>query len=309
MRNRIATLVLCSGFALACRTGGEQPNPQPVAAPAVPSRADRLAAITTEQESATNAYYAAVTQALGENKNPSADEWNKAVLQVKQEGKFAEPNVQLYLPRVRQLVDEDATDATAFHAVAWLIDNAGSPQERKELVALLEQRHMLGSPEMESLCSRLGSVAPELVAQLAADSPHPAVRGQASYAMAESLKRDIQMSERVKSSDTQGLEGLKNYLGAEKVAALQTLDADATRKQIEELYERVCKDYADVVVNKGTKRESTLGKQAIAALHELRDLALGRPAPEIAGADLDRVAFKLSDYRGKVVLLDFWGNW
>jgi hypothetical protein len=37
--------------------------------------------------------------------------------------------------------------------------------------------------------------------------------------------------------------------------------------------------------------------------------AVGKPAPEIAGEDLDRKKFKLSDYRGKVVLLDFWGNW
>jgi hypothetical protein len=33
---------------------------------------------------------------------------------------------------------------------------------------------------------------------------------------------------------------------------------------------------------------------------------VGSPAPEIQGVDADGVAFKLSDYRGKVVLLDFW---
>ena len=32
-------------------------------------------------------------------------------------------------------------------------------------------------------------------------------------------------------------------------------------------------------------------------------------APEIEAEDLDGVSFKLSDYRGKVVVLDFWGNW
>lgn len=35
----------------------------------------------------------------------------------------------------------------------------------------------------------------------------------------------------------------------------------------------------------------------------------GNVAPDIAGTDLDGVAFKLSDYRGKVVFLDFWGDW
>jgi hypothetical protein len=33
---------------------------------------------------------------------------------------------------------------------------------------------------------------------------------------------------------------------------------------------------------------------------------IGEPAPEIEGADLTGRHFKLSDYRGKVVLLDFW---
>jgi len=35
----------------------------------------------------------------------------------------------------------------------------------------------------------------------------------------------------------------------------------------------------------------------------------GALAPEIEGQDLDGVPFKLSDYRGKVVMLDFWGDW
>jgi peroxiredoxin len=32
-------------------------------------------------------------------------------------------------------------------------------------------------------------------------------------------------------------------------------------------------------------------------------------APDIEGKDMDGVAFKLSDFRGKVVVLDFWGFW
>lgn len=36
---------------------------------------------------------------------------------------------------------------------------------------------------------------------------------------------------------------------------------------------------------------------------------IGAEAPEIVGVDLDGVEFKLSDYRGKVVMLDFYGDW
>ncbi|HIE71253.1 MAG TPA: hypothetical protein EYP98_14385 [Planctomycetes bacterium] len=45
------------------------------------------------------------------------------------------------------------------------------------------------------------------------------------------------------------------------------------------------------------------------ALVETQKLAVGSVAPEIDGVDIDGVKFKLSDYRGKVVLLDFWGFW
>jgi cytochrome oxidase Cu insertion factor (SCO1/SenC/PrrC family) len=36
---------------------------------------------------------------------------------------------------------------------------------------------------------------------------------------------------------------------------------------------------------------------------------VGQLAPEIEGKDIDGKSFKLSDYRGRVVLLDFWGDW
>ena len=38
-------------------------------------------------------------------------------------------------------------------------------------------------------------------------------------------------------------------------------------------------------------------------------LGVGGTAHDIAGVDLDGEDFKLSDYRGKIVFLDFWGDW
>lgn len=39
------------------------------------------------------------------------------------------------------------------------------------------------------------------------------------------------------------------------------------------------------------------------------DPLVGQAAPEIAGEDIDGIPMRLSDYRGQVVLLDFWGHW
>src|SRR5262249_2914445 len=52
-------------------------------------------------------------------------------------------------------------------------------------------------------------------------------------------------------------------------------------------------------------RPTTYGEAAQIHLRELRDLAIGKPAPEIAGTDLDGRPMKLSDYRGRVVAIYF----
>jgi hypothetical protein len=52
-----------------------------------------------------------------------------------------------------------------------------------------------------------------------------------------------------------------------------------------------------------------LKARAERALFALRNLKIGMQAPEITGKDMEGVAFALSDYRGRVVVLDFWGYW
>jgi thiol-disulfide isomerase/thioredoxin len=42
---------------------------------------------------------------------------------------------------------------------------------------------------------------------------------------------------------------------------------------------------------------------------ETADVSLGGPAPEVEGADLSGRAMRLSEHRGKVVLLVFWATW
>ena len=44
-------------------------------------------------------------------------------------------------------------------------------------------------------------------------------------------------------------------------------------------------------------------------LFELQNLQIGMVAPNIEGTDVDDESFQLADYRGKVVVIDFWGDW
>ena len=64
-----------------------------------------------------------------------------------------------------------------------------------------------------------------------------------------------------------------------------------------EYAKRLAADYADTAAARQSRGEAEVG------------LAVGKLAPDFEAKDADGVAFKLSDYRGKVVVLDFWGYW
>ena len=90
----------------------------------------------------------------------------------------------------------------------------------------------------------------------------------------------------------------------ETIVRLKATDPASATKEVESLLEKVEKEFADISSGRGT-----LGKSAASELNEMRNLGVGKPSPEIAGEDIDGKSFKLSDYRGKVVVVDFWGDW
>ncbi|MEC8652024.1 MAG: hypothetical protein VXY92_05650 [Planctomycetota bacterium] len=55
--------------------------------------------------------------------------------------------------------------------------------------------------------------------------------------------------------------------------------------------------------------DKALAGEITGAINEREQFGIGCTAPDIEGLDLDGVAFKLSDYKGKVIFLDFWGDW
>ena len=110
----------------------------------------------------------------------------------------------------------------------------------------------------------------------------PAVQGQARLALAAFFK---QQSNRARAD-----------------AQKEKLIGDAVK-----LLEEVVANYGDVQAGGGKLGDKA--KEQLAAIKALANLAVGKEAPDIVGPDIDGKEFKLSDYRGKVVLLDFWAHW
>ncbi|SHN33493.1 TlpA disulfide reductase family protein [Chitinophaga sp. CF418] len=72
-------------------------------------------------------------------------------------------------------------------------------------------------------------------------------------------------------------------------------DAVAAEKNFNELDEKI--------------RKSDLGEELLARILKVKKTQEGAPAPDFTQTDVNGKAVKLSDFKGKYVLLDFWASW
>jgi len=118
----------------------------------------------------------------------------------------------------------------------------------------------------------------------------------------------------VRGDDERGLEGLHLLLETSSNRGVQAASlfclakllepSEATREEAFGYYRRLVADYADIEGSRGL-----LAKQAEGALFESEFLQVGLPVPDVTTTDETGASFRLSDYKGKVVLVDFWGFW
>jgi len=161
------------------------------------------------------------------------------------------------------------------------------------------------SPRMKEVCRLLADRyddGEQLLRQIMDRSPDHDTQGMACFSLASNVLEQSKIARAVQ--DEAKRKGYEGWLGKETTERLHAADPNELQARAEKLFERVAADFGDVKSGTGT-----LQARAEASLFELHHLQIGMTAPDIEGKDLDGVAFKLSDYRGKVVVLDFWGNW
>ncbi len=144
--------------------------------------------------------------------------------------------------------------------------------------------------------------------------------GDAGIARLKQLKRLESLDLSWTGISGANLANLAALVGLKRLNAEGTELADDGGKRLHEVLpdtEIVTRTEAEAWVPEESKKRQTTARRrnrprandGNAGADDPEELAIGREAPEIEGNDVDGVPFKLSDYRGKIVVLDFWGNW
>jgi hypothetical protein len=219
------------------------------------------------------------------------------------------PKPETYAPRFLALAAKAKGEPAALDCYLWVLQHVQDESGRAPIYAALLADHV-ASPKLIEVVRGLGRYTPSIGAErflrgVIGKSPHDDVTGAANYALAGVLLALSELCTTMASPEWTPEMAARNaaYYGKETLEEVATRDAQEIAKEATDLLE-------DLVAGaKERKSLQALAAQAAGDLFELKNLAVGQAAPEVAGFDVDGAPFKLADYRGKVVVLDFWGFW
>jgi|SoiMethySBSTD1v2_1073268.scaffolds.fasta_scaffold44196_5 hypothetical protein len=173
-------------------------------------------------------------------------------------------------------------DKGSGRAQLWLAQMAQHKFEGKKEI-LAKKLELYGS-----LIEKFGSAewADAIVARVLAEKKY--------FGMQELDKLLSQLKSSSKNPEVQAA-----ALDALSTVLTGTAAGESERKRAAEYKEELLKNY----------QETRVVARMNAKVFREKNLAVGMPVPDFASKDIEGAEFKLSDYKGKVVLLDFWGFW
>ncbi len=218
------------------------------------------------------------------------------------------PSALALAPRFFALAEDDQDDIAAIDALTWIASHCMFVIEGEKALQILVGKYS-GNERVAAYAGeafRYGEPFAPYEAFLRAvlkNNPHRKAQASACVALAAYLK----MAKGTSDSNLvrialQGERSLRGESLAE-LNRLQEIGLDKVAAESETLFERAIEQYGDVRLETNYPQEA--GKFAKEQLFELRHLSIGSKALEVEGKDISGKAMKLSDYRGRVVVLDF----
>lgn len=211
-----------------------------------------------------------------------------------------------FADRFVKFADQYEQEPIAADALLWVVNKVRGKAVTAEALKKLSQHHVhrrrLG-PSCEVIAKSRSIGAEQLLLTILEKNPDKQVRALAGYFVAHLLKQEANLVDQLKAEPSLAPRVLQ-YYGKEYGEHLSSLKPAQLTAKRERALERLQKSFPNVKME-----ESTMGSFATKELFAIRNLAVGRVAPDITGEDVAGKPFKLSDFRGKVVLLTFWGHW
>jgi thiol-disulfide isomerase/thioredoxin len=221
-------------------------------------------------------------------------------------------NPFLYVPDFMSLAREHPGSSAAEASLIWVASHAAFGRETEEAKKILSRDHIRSARLAPVFAFQILSIGSEetepLLRKALAESPQREIRGMACYWLAR-YQMDRAEAARQARRNSQHLMTPPSIItdrwGTDYLERLKRLDPEAMDREAESLFDRVVREFADLPHNDKRRIPGPIGTVAAGFLRDLRDLAVGKLAPDIEGDDLDGRRFRLSDYRGRVVVLDF----
>jgi peroxiredoxin len=227
--------------------------------------------------------------------------------------------VDRYLEDVRRntragldLVSASPNDPVVVDTLKFVIRTAraGPGDESYRAMEILAREHVR-DPGMGDVCWQVfyfvhTPIAERLIRTVHEQNSSRTDRGLACHVLATYLRSQARMIRRVREKPPDIDRYTHEFNKAECARIVKEKDPEAVEKEAEALLERIVAEFGDVKQPLATR---TIGEIAAGELFAMRNLAVGKVALEVEGKDEEGQSFKLSDYRGKVVVLTFSGNW
>ncbi|MDB5353095.1 MAG: resA 7 [Planctomycetota bacterium] len=223
------------------------------------------------------------------------------------------PDEVAFAKRFLALAQEDANSPIALDSLFFTLQLQGNRLtiEGKSALAQLRRDQVL-SPKMDEhlveLSRRPWAEVEPLLREVLEKSPHHTAKAHACFGLARVISGRAKLPKQ--ALDPARARELEEIYGKDRLAEEITRDTEARLREACALYERVLIEFADVkLYTADPLGKQTLGPIAKNWLMSKSELALGKSAPEIEDQAIGGNNIKLSDYRGKVVVLVFWASW